>query len=339
MATLTGALKDFTPQPLGSSANAVLVFTPYGPAGSSTKSLLVSREIRVSPASDGSFTVSLASYASTNPSTAYRLRVEWMDSAGNYLTTEEIPWAIVVTGDGELVDMFADVRPGALITKGDKGDSGNVVQQAAIDALTAKNVTQDSRLDTVESKNTAQDGRLTTNEAAIANLQSRGVLPDGTDLNTLSGIANVGTYGMLTTATYPNAPAVTLTSTAVLEVLRGSGNAAAQRITFGSVMLWREAVDTTAGTWSPWTQAQTSANADTKNAEQDARLTSVEAKNTVQDGRLGAVEPVKCVRLESGAWVWDTAAGTHYVIPDHEGSLIIRATSRPVPAATPVLNW
>ena len=172
MATLTGALKDFTPQPLGSSANAVLVFTPYGPAGSSTKSLLVSREIRVSPASDGSFTVDLAAYASTNPRTAYKLRVEWMDSAGNYLTTEEIPWAIVVSGDGSLVDMFADVQAGKLLVKGDKGDSGNVVQQAAIDALTAKNTEQDGRLTTNEAKNVQQDGRL-------AGVESKNTAQDG----------------------------------------------------------------------------------------------------------------------------------------------------------------
>ena len=49
--------------------------------------------------------------------------------------------------------------------------------------------------------------------------------------------------------------------------------------------------------------------------------------------------PVKCVRLEAGKWVWDTVAGTHYVIPDHTGALIVRATAVPVPAATPALNW
>jgi len=61
-----------------------------------------------------------------------------------------------------------------------------------------------------------------------------------------------------------------------------------------------------------------------------------------QDGRIGAVEAkqaVKCVRLESGKWVWDTVAGTHFVIPDHTGALIVRATAQPVPAATPALDW
>jgi len=303
MATLTGALKDFTPQPLGSSANAVLVFTPYGPAGSSTKSLLVSREIRVSPASDGSFSVDLAAYASTNPNTAYKLRVEWFDSGGNYLTTEEIPWAVVVSGDGSLVDMFAEVRGTTLVTKGDKGNDGNVLQQAAIDSLTAKNVTQDSRLDGVEAKNTTQDGRLTTIEAkntaqdaALADLPnqytplSRGTLADGTDLNSLTGNANVGTYSLRTSSTYPNAPA--FTSSAVLEVQRGSGNnfSVIQRLTFGTSMLWREAADYTLGTWSAWVQAQTVDRADAANAVQDGRLGVIESKNTEQDGRLTAAE-------------------------------------------------
>jgi hypothetical protein len=56
------------------------------------------------------------------------------------------------------------------------------------------------------------------------------------------------------------------------------------------------------------------------------------------DGRV-AKQVVKCVRLESGKWVWDVATGTHYVIPDHTGALVVRATAQPVPASTPALNW
>lgn len=223
MATVTGTLKDFTPQPLGVASQAQLVFTPTGPAGNAAKSLLVSRQIRVTPAADGSFTATLATYGSTNPSTAYRLRVEWFDGSGNYLSTEEIPWLVVVTGDGALVDFFANVQPGRLLIKGDKGEPGNIVQQAAIDALTAKDVDHDAEL-----------------------------------------------------------------------------------------------------------------------ADHETRISAAATKNTEQDGRLGVVEakqPVKCVRLESGAWVWDTSAGTHYVVPDADGNLIIHATAQPVPASTPVLNW
>lgn len=136
MATVTGSLKDFQPQPLGTTAE--LIFTPHGPAASSVKSLLVSASIRVTPASDGTFSVALASYTGTNPNTAYRLRVEWFDAAGNYRNAEEIPWDIVVTGDGQLTDFFANVEPGKLLVKGDTGDSGDVASQALIDAISAR---------------------------------------------------------------------------------------------------------------------------------------------------------------------------------------------------------
>jgi len=136
MATLTGSTKDFRPQPLGSTASVII--TPFGPAASSSKSLLVSKPIIVTPASDGTFSVDLASYAGTNPPTAYHVRVEWLDSAGNYSAGEDFPWPLVVTGDGALVDMFANVEAGKLITKGDKGDNGDSVMQAAFDALVAR---------------------------------------------------------------------------------------------------------------------------------------------------------------------------------------------------------
>lgn len=78
-------------------------------------------------------------------------------------------------------------------------------------------------------------------------------------------------------------------------------------------------------------------------SEQPAVVNAAEqAVNAIPEGipaRLTAIETKKCVRLEAGKWVWDTVAGTHYVIPDHTGALVIRATAVPVPAATPALNW
>ncbi len=136
MSTLTGSTKDFRPQPLGSTASVII--TPFGAATSSAKSLLVSKPIRVTTASDGSFSVDLASYASTNPGTAYHVRVEWLDSGGNYLDGEDFPWPLVVTGDGALTDMFANVEAGKLLTKGEKGDDGDSVMQDAFDALEAR---------------------------------------------------------------------------------------------------------------------------------------------------------------------------------------------------------
>ncbi|MDQ0854775.1 hypothetical protein QFZ79_002886 [Arthrobacter sp. V4I6] len=180
-------------------------------------------------------------------------------------------------------------------------------------AIETKNTTQDGRLDGVESKNTAQDTRLGDLESWNADLQgmadaaseknteqdgrldnlpyeyvplSRGILANGTDLNTLSGNEHVGAYALLTTSTYPNAPAIT--TAAVLEVQRGYGVtlAVVQRITYGTVMLWREAVNTGENSWSAWSQVETVARADATNAAQDARATLIEAKNTEQDARL-----------------------------------------------------
>lgn len=136
MSTITGNVKDFRPQAIG---GATLVFTPTNPASATSGgSLYLPKEVRVTAASDGSFSASLASYAYTNPKTAYRLRIEWLDSAGNYTATEEIPWLVVVTGDGYLVDMFANVEAGKLLTKGEKGDPGDSVMQDAFDALEAR---------------------------------------------------------------------------------------------------------------------------------------------------------------------------------------------------------
>lgn len=69
----------------------------------------------------------------------------------------------------------------------------------------------------------------------------------------------------------------------------------------------------------------------------EAAAAAVDANPKIVD--LEAGQSKECVRLEAGAWVWDTVSGTHYVIPDVDGSLVVRATAIPVPAATPALNW
>lgn len=136
MSTVTGNVKDFRPQAIG---GATLVFTATNPASSTSGgTLLLPKEVRAAAASDGSFSVDLASYVGTNPRTAYRLRIEWLDEGGNYTATEEIPWLVVVTGNGYLTDMFADVEAGKLLTKGEKGDHGDSVMQDAFDALEAR---------------------------------------------------------------------------------------------------------------------------------------------------------------------------------------------------------
>jgi hypothetical protein len=145
------------------------------------------------------------------------------------------------------------------------------------------------RLTAIEAVNTNQDAAL----AALPNTYiplSRGVLADGTDLNTLIGAQHVGDYSLFGGYTYPNAPAIT--GTATLEVRRGSGTSLSvvHRITYGTVLTWREAIDASSGTWPAWSQAQTTVQADATNAAQDGRLNAVESANAVQDSRLTVVE-------------------------------------------------
>lgn len=133
MPTLTGSTKDFRPQSLGSTAE--LIFTPFGPAITTSGSVLVGKPIVVAAAPDGSFSVDLVSYSGTNPNTAYHLRIQWLDS---FNSCEDIPWPVIVTGDGLLTNMFGVPTGTGFTVKGDKGDSGDVVSQALLDAITAR---------------------------------------------------------------------------------------------------------------------------------------------------------------------------------------------------------
>ncbi|CAH0231635.1 hypothetical protein SRABI26_02664 [Arthrobacter sp. Bi26] len=133
------------------------------------------------------------------------------------------------------------------------------------------------RLSLIEAKNTEQDAALADLPNQFVPL-SRGSLANGTDFNTLLGPQHVGAYSLLGANTYPNAPAG-LSGTCVLEVQRGSGNSLSvvHRVTSGTALLWREAVDAAAGTWSAWVQAETKTDAAAKNAEQDGRLGAIES--------------------------------------------------------------
>lgn len=58
---------------------------------------------------------------------------------------------------------------------------------------------------------------------------------------------------------------------------------------------------------------------------------------------LNLVLAVKCVHLEGNTVVWDgpdSPAATHYLIPDHTGMPVPRATPFPIPSASsPQLTW
>jgi predicted RecA/RadA family phage recombinase len=185
LATVTGSLKDLSLVSLG-NRSPELVFELDGDlvtAGSGT--LIPDEPITVIPDSGGSFSVDLHPTADTTPYAPYRLTVKWQSKGINRSVTPE--WRIVVpTGGGAIASMIAIVTPTKIITKGDPGTPGNAIQQAAIDALTAKDVTldaadtalgaridgtvaknteQDGRLNVAETKNAAQDGRLSVVEA------------------------------------------------------------------------------------------------------------------------------------------------------------------------------
>lgn len=108
----------------------------------------------------------------------------------------------------------------------------------------------------------------------------------------------------------------------------------------GYIPAWKTATAYTAG------QSVIAPNGDVVSAKvaftSGASYAAANWNASAQDGRIGAVEAkqaVKCVRLETGNWIWDTVAGTHFVIPAPDGSLVVRVTAQPVPATTPVLNW
>jgi predicted RecA/RadA family phage recombinase len=211
LATVTGSLKDVGLVSLGNRASELLFEPDLDVVTAGSGTLIPQEPIRVVPASDGSFSVDLHPSEETNPFTPYKLTINWQ--SWGVTRTVSPNWRIFVpTGGGAIASMIADVTPAKVITKGDKGDNGNVLQQAAIDALVAKDVTlvaadtalgvridsadtknaaqdgrltsietkntaQDGRLDGVEAKNATQDGRLTVNEAKNAEQDARLIDP------------------------------------------------------------------------------------------------------------------------------------------------------------------
>ena len=200
-----------------------------------------------------------------------------------------------------------DVRNGdnVIAANAQKAEDRHQEDRGRLNLIEAKNSAQDGRLDGVESKNTAQDGRLTSIEAkdtaqdaALADLPnqfvplSRGSLAPGTDWNTLTGPQHVGTYSV--SGSYPNAPSFSGTGTLVVERGGSSSNylSVVHRLTAGTLLLWREAVDASAGTWSAWSQADTVSRADAANAVQDGRLTTVEGVAASAVQRADPLAPI-----------------------------------------------
>lgn len=178
MSEVTGFLKDFRPQSLGTSAE--LVFRADQPASTAAGSILGTKRVRVNPDSAGAFTVDLASSASTNPTTIYWLTISWYEAGMPVPLDEKFPWPIVVPpGGGLLSNMFAKVESGRLIVKGDKGDPGTVIQQSILDAI-------NNRIGVVESINADQS-------LAIAGVKARLDLVEGVNVDQSNAIDSVKT--------------------------------------------------------------------------------------------------------------------------------------------------
>lgn len=105
MPTYSGKLQDFrfnahpTLQPR-------LTFTPSGP-GFDSSALRFTRPIEVTPAADGTFTVVLQSSTLITPITWYEITITWLDSAGNFISLDEVPGRLF-TGEtnGALTDFI-----------------------------------------------------------------------------------------------------------------------------------------------------------------------------------------------------------------------------------------
>ncbi|MDT0211249.1 hypothetical protein [Curtobacterium sp. BRD11] len=109
MATVTGTLRDFNTQSLGTTAR--MVFTPSSP-GFSPTAILAARPVVVQPSSTGSFSVELEPTVTVSPETWYTLRVDWLDSEGGYVATSFFDGRLFVpeTG-GKLTDLIDVSRP------------------------------------------------------------------------------------------------------------------------------------------------------------------------------------------------------------------------------------
>jgi len=100
MATVTGTLTDFGLAAL-TAFQPTLIFTADSPAVT-TGGVLSARPIRVTPASDGSFTVDLVASSFTTPEVTYTLRIEWLDSAGGYIGLDILKGLVVPPGSSNI---------------------------------------------------------------------------------------------------------------------------------------------------------------------------------------------------------------------------------------------
>lgn len=108
MAAVTGTLKTFGLQTLASK-QPVIVFEANKPAMASGGELFATDPIRVTPAEDGTFSARLQPTENlTTPDVHYKMSIEYLDSANNYVRLDNPDWQLrVPAAGGALSDLFA----------------------------------------------------------------------------------------------------------------------------------------------------------------------------------------------------------------------------------------
>lgn len=91
---------------------------------------------------------------------------------------------------------------------------------------------------------------ITRNELEVTALKiDQGILPDGTDLNTLIDAEHSGVYVLSNAFSYPNAPADSFSQNAILVVSPGAGHRTTQRVTEFNKEYFRSAPAGLFGNW------------------------------------------------------------------------------------------
>ena len=115
MPLVTGTLADIGLDPLA-GFQPILRFRPNAPAASATGVIFPTKPVDVTPASDGSFSVDLASTDDVLPGNAHwRLTIEWLSpdgyGSGGYSASDHASWKIRVPAGGGLLADMLDVPP------------------------------------------------------------------------------------------------------------------------------------------------------------------------------------------------------------------------------------
>lgn len=104
MPLITGTLTDIGGGHLAGKQPRI-IFELDGPVASGTN-LVATEPVSVVPAFDGKWSVNLLQTTSMNSSAHYRLSIEWLDSANNYVRIDYPDWRIQVpAGGGSIGDL------------------------------------------------------------------------------------------------------------------------------------------------------------------------------------------------------------------------------------------